>query len=126
MYFNQDLFFSRLSCTSPTYNFSNTSWLSSPPEIDLTMGHLKCSICALLMTDSTTTEGWMHKLNFNKACKDPLMDYFPGRSYLPTKYHNFFGSKSYWILSFSAFNMQLILPFSPNKSGYANSSNAGD
>ncbi len=42
------------------------------PWIDLLVGHLKNSNCALSMTNSTTDKGWMQKSNFNEADKDPI------------------------------------------------------
>jgi hypothetical protein len=34
--------------------------------------HLKFGDCALLMTDSTTAEGWMCKSSFNEVGEDPV------------------------------------------------------
>jgi hypothetical protein len=40
--------------------------------IDIIGGWLIPGDCALSMTDSTTAEGWMKKLNFSKAANDPI------------------------------------------------------
>ena len=42
------------------------------PWMDLLSGHLKCGDCTLLMTDSTTAEGWMRKSNFDKVSEDSV------------------------------------------------------
>jgi hypothetical protein len=42
------------------------------PWIDLLNGQLKSGDCALSMTDSTTTKGWMQKSNFDKSSKEPI------------------------------------------------------
>jgi hypothetical protein len=42
------------------------------PWIDIFAGRLKESDCALLTTDSTTSEGWMRKSNFIKEGEDPI------------------------------------------------------
>ncbi len=36
------------------------------PWIDILAGRLKSQDCVLLMTDSTTAEGWLKKMNFSK------------------------------------------------------------
>ncbi len=40
--------------------------------IDIVGGRLSPRDCALLMTDSTTTKGWMKKSNFSKTGNDPI------------------------------------------------------
>jgi hypothetical protein len=42
------------------------------PWIDILAGCLKSQDCALLMTDSTTPEGWLKKLNFSKLGKSKI------------------------------------------------------
>ena len=42
------------------------------PWIDIIAGRLKKGNCALLMTDSTTSEGWLRKSNFIKDGEDPI------------------------------------------------------
>jgi hypothetical protein len=42
------------------------------PRIDIFAGRLKEGNCALLMTDSTTSEGWLHKSNFIEEGEDPI------------------------------------------------------
>jgi hypothetical protein len=42
------------------------------PWIDIIGGHLSPRDCTLLMTDSTTTEGWMKKSNFVEPNNNPI------------------------------------------------------
>jgi hypothetical protein len=42
------------------------------PWIDIIAGRLTKGDCALSMTDSTTSEGWLRKSNFIKDDKDPI------------------------------------------------------
>jgi hypothetical protein len=42
------------------------------PWVDLLAGRLKNGNCALLMTDSSTSEGWLRKTNFIEDGKDPI------------------------------------------------------
>jgi hypothetical protein len=42
------------------------------PWVDIICGHLHLGACALSMTDSTTSEGWLHKTNFSKLGDDPI------------------------------------------------------
>jgi hypothetical protein len=42
------------------------------PWINLLNCRLKSGDCTLSMTDSTTAEGWMQKLNFDKSGEDPI------------------------------------------------------
>ena len=42
------------------------------PWIDIIKGWLNLGDCALSMTDSTTTEGWMQKSNFVKLDNNPI------------------------------------------------------
>jgi hypothetical protein len=42
------------------------------PWIDIIGRRLSPGYCALLMTDSTTTEGWMKKMNFREAGNNPI------------------------------------------------------
>jgi hypothetical protein len=43
-----------------------TSW------VDIIAGRLTCGDCALSMTDSTTSEGWLKKTNFIEDGKSPI------------------------------------------------------
>jgi hypothetical protein len=42
------------------------------PWINIFAGQLKEGNCALSMTDSTTSEGWLHKSNFIKEGENPI------------------------------------------------------
>jgi hypothetical protein len=42
------------------------------PCIDILAGRLQLQDCVLSMTNSTTTEGWLKKLNFSELGKTPL------------------------------------------------------
>ncbi len=42
------------------------------PWIDIIAGRLKKDDCALSMTDSTTSEGWLRKSNFIEDGEDPI------------------------------------------------------
>jgi hypothetical protein len=42
------------------------------PWVDIIRGRLTASDCALLMTDSTTLEGWLRKTNFSELGDDPI------------------------------------------------------
>jgi hypothetical protein len=42
------------------------------PWIDIIKGQLKPQACILLMTDSTTAEGWLQKSNFSKLGESKL------------------------------------------------------
>jgi hypothetical protein len=42
------------------------------PWIDIFAGQHKEGNCALLMTNSTTSEGWLRKSNFIKEGEDPI------------------------------------------------------
>jgi hypothetical protein len=42
------------------------------PWVDIINGRLSSGDCALSMTDSTTAEGWMRKLNFSKHGVNPV------------------------------------------------------
>jgi hypothetical protein len=42
------------------------------PWIDIIAGYLKKGDCALSMTNSTTSEGWLRKSNFIEDGKDPI------------------------------------------------------
>jgi hypothetical protein len=42
------------------------------PWIDIIWGRLHPGACALSMTDSTTSEGWLRKTNFSKLNNDPI------------------------------------------------------
>jgi hypothetical protein len=42
------------------------------PWVDIIRGRLKAGDCALSMTDSTTLEGWLRKINFSKPGDDPI------------------------------------------------------
>jgi hypothetical protein len=46
------------------------------PWIDIIAGRLKKGNCALSMTDSTTSEGWLRKSNFIKDGEDPIQATF--------------------------------------------------
>ncbi len=42
------------------------------PWVDIIAGRLTCGDCTLLMTDSTTSEGWLKKTNFIEDSKSPI------------------------------------------------------
>ncbi len=42
------------------------------PWVDIIWGCLYSGSCALSMTNSTTSEGWLHKTNFSKLKEDPI------------------------------------------------------
>ena len=42
------------------------------PWVDIIRGRLTAGNCALLMTDSTTLEGWLRKTNFSERGDDPI------------------------------------------------------
>jgi hypothetical protein len=42
------------------------------PWVDIIAGRLKPQDCILLMTDSTTVEGWLKKSNFSKLGESPI------------------------------------------------------
>jgi hypothetical protein len=42
------------------------------PWVDIIWARLLLGGCALSMTNSTTSEGWLHKTNFSKLKEDPI------------------------------------------------------
>jgi hypothetical protein len=50
------------------------------PWVDIIWGHLHSGGCALSMTDSTTSKGWLCKTNFSKLKVDPIQAIVTGSS----------------------------------------------
>jgi hypothetical protein len=65
-------------CLKPEHQFQATNNLLKhiaaiiTPWVDIIQGCLHSGTCALSMTNSTTSEGWLHKTNFSELKENPI------------------------------------------------------